>query len=119
MQAKIFVEKSRRGCPNAAMTTFDEEKPVSIRMPASLETEISGIAREEQRSRNTTILLLLRKGIESYRVDFSLLNKSATAPSPAASNTANASEGREMITVERGETDKAPKRSKRLHSNNK
>lgn len=73
MQAKITVEDKNKSWLNPAMADGADEMPVSVRMPKALEKEIAKIALANARSRNNTILLLLRRGIDRYNGDGILL----------------------------------------------
>jgi hypothetical protein len=69
-----------------AVPNQDDETPITSRMPGSLVKEIQDIADETSRSRSKTIVLLLRKGIESYRED-GILGERRVLPNSAEERT--------------------------------
>ena len=58
---------------------------VTLRMPVGLIAELDQIAQETSRSRSKTIILLLRRAIESYREDGYLLDTRPKQPIAAES----------------------------------
>ncbi len=78
MQAQIIVESKKAVCFTTGMYESNVETPVSIRMPKSLESELSEIAKATKRSRNNAILLLLRRGIDIYKADGVLIDTRPT-----------------------------------------